>query len=194
MSCPNRRPAGVGIGLTLAVALSACHATVRPPAPPRPAPVQQLQHDSDAILAAPSLGHGSWGVVVRSLASRDTVYDAHGNRLMMPASNLKVATLAAAAERLTWSYTYETRLMAAGPVDDGELHGDLVVVGFRAIRASAAGTVRRRRSSNAGPTGSPPPAFTASTDASSATTARLPVPGWVSGGRGTTSARATPRP
>ena len=129
MSCPNRRPAGVGIGLTLAVALSGCHATVRPTSSPRPSPVQQLQHDLDAILAPPSLGHGTWGVVVRSLANQETLYAAHGDRLMMPASNLKVATLAAAAERLTWSYTYETRLMAAGPVDGGVLHGDLVVVG-----------------------------------------------------------------
>ena len=47
----------------------------------------------------------------------------------MPASNMKIVTLAAAAERLGWDYHYETRLLAAGPVEGGVLHGDLVVVG-----------------------------------------------------------------
>ena len=32
---------------------------------------------------------------------------------MMPASNMKIVTLAAAAERLGWDYTYETQLLAA---------------------------------------------------------------------------------
>jgi D-alanyl-D-alanine carboxypeptidase/D-alanyl-D-alanine-endopeptidase (penicillin-binding protein 4) len=48
----------------------------------------------------------------------------------MPASNLKIVTLAVAAERLGWAYTFETRLVATGPISDGALEGDLVVVGY----------------------------------------------------------------
>jgi D-alanyl-D-alanine carboxypeptidase/D-alanyl-D-alanine-endopeptidase (penicillin-binding protein 4) len=47
----------------------------------------------------------------------------------MPASNMKVVTMAAAAERLGWDYTFTTKVVATGPVEGGVLRGDLVVVG-----------------------------------------------------------------
>jgi serine-type D-Ala-D-Ala carboxypeptidase/endopeptidase (penicillin-binding protein 4) len=68
-------------------------------------------------------------VVVKSLQSGETLYSLNPRKLMMPASNLKIVTLAAAAERLGWNYTYATRLFAAGDLDAGTLRGDLVVVG-----------------------------------------------------------------
>ena len=67
--------------------------------------------------------------MVKSLRSGDTLYVRNGRRLMMPASNMKIVTLAAAMERLGWDYTYETQLFTAGPIDAGALRGDLVVVG-----------------------------------------------------------------
>ena len=48
---------------------------------------------------------------------------------MIPASALKIVTAAVAAERLGWSHRFETRLEADGPVVDGALLGDLIVVG-----------------------------------------------------------------
>jgi D-alanyl-D-alanine carboxypeptidase/D-alanyl-D-alanine-endopeptidase (penicillin-binding protein 4) len=118
---------------TLTVALSACHAPAKPVAAPtatgREGSARTLKHDVDAILAAPALGHGYWGILVRSLKANDTLYEVNAARLMMPASNLKIVTLAAAAERLGWNYTYETRLLAAGAIEAGVLDGDLVVVG-----------------------------------------------------------------
>ena len=50
-------------------------------------------------------------------------------KLLMPGSTMKIVTLAAAAERLGWNYVYDTRLVAAGPIEAGVLNGDLVVVG-----------------------------------------------------------------
>jgi serine-type D-Ala-D-Ala carboxypeptidase/endopeptidase (penicillin-binding protein 4) len=47
----------------------------------------------------------------------------------MPGSTMKIATLAAAAEMLGWSFVFETRLVAMGPIESGVLNGDLVVVG-----------------------------------------------------------------
>ena len=70
-----------------------------------------------------------WGVLIRSLSKDDTLYELNPQKLLMPASNMKIVTLAAAAERLGWSFTYETTLFAAGHIDGGTLHGDLVVVG-----------------------------------------------------------------
>ncbi len=48
---------------------------------------------------------------------------------MMPASNMKILTLAAAAETLGWDYRYTTTLETTGTIEDGVLQGDLVVRG-----------------------------------------------------------------
>ncbi len=53
----------------------------------------------------------------------------NADRLMIPASNMKVVTLAAAAVRLGWDYRFRTRLYTTGTREDHVLHGDLVVVG-----------------------------------------------------------------
>ena len=89
----------------------------------------RLQREIDGILAAPALSHAFWGVLVKSLATNKTWYSLNAGKLMMPASTMKVVTLAAAAERLGWDFRYETRLLGTGPISDGVLHGDLIVVG-----------------------------------------------------------------
>src|SRR5207342_3378518 len=100
-----------------------------PPSPPATRAVQSLQRDIDTILQAPGLAHSYWGVLARSLKTGETLYAVNANKLMMPASNMKIVTLAAAAERLGWNYTYETSVFAAGRIDAGVLQGDLIVVG-----------------------------------------------------------------
>ena len=69
-----------------------------------------------------------WGVLVQSLKTGETIYALNAGRLLMPASTLKVITLAAAAERLGWDYSYETRIVADGAVAGGTLDGNLVIV------------------------------------------------------------------
>ncbi len=108
-----------------------CHhaaPVVTPPLPVSPALVT-LQHDIDAILAVPALEHGYWGVMVTSLDTHDTLYALNARKLMMPASNMKIVTLAAAAARLGWTFQYNTKLMTSGAIAAGSLDGDLVVVG-----------------------------------------------------------------
>jgi D-alanyl-D-alanine carboxypeptidase/D-alanyl-D-alanine-endopeptidase (penicillin-binding protein 4) len=68
-------------------------------------------------------------VLVRSLKTDETLYSVNARKLLMPASNMKIVTLAAAAERLGWDYTYETQLLRVGAIDAGALNGDLVVAG-----------------------------------------------------------------
>jgi D-alanyl-D-alanine carboxypeptidase/D-alanyl-D-alanine-endopeptidase (penicillin-binding protein 4) len=88
-----------------------------------------LRRDIATVLAQPALEPGYWGVLVRSLKTNDTLYGLNAQRLMMPASNMKIVTLAAAAEKLGWDYTYETRVAAGGPIVNGTLLGDLLVIG-----------------------------------------------------------------
>ncbi|OFV92335.1 MAG: D-alanyl-D-alanine carboxypeptidase/D-alanyl-D-alanine-endopeptidase [Acidobacteria bacterium RIFCSPLOWO2_12_FULL_65_11] len=129
---PSRR-AGLTVCFPIAfvVALAACRAprpAVRPAAPPSRA-VVQLRRDINAVLAAPALASSFWGVVVKSLKTDETIYSVNHNKLLMPASNMKIVTLAAAADRLGWDYTYETRVVGLGSIEGGTLTGDLLVVG-----------------------------------------------------------------
>ncbi len=88
-----------------------------------------LQRDIAAVLDGPAFAHGRWSVLVRSLTRGDALYARDADHLAMPASNLKVLTTAVAAERLGWDFRFDTRLVALGPVRDGILEGDLLVVG-----------------------------------------------------------------
>jgi D-alanyl-D-alanine carboxypeptidase/D-alanyl-D-alanine-endopeptidase (penicillin-binding protein 4) len=92
-------------------------------------PAVALQHDIDAILAAPEFERGFWGAMVKVVDRNETIYARNATKLMMPASTMKVVTLAAAAQKLGWDYTYTTRVFTTGKIVDGVLRGDLIVVG-----------------------------------------------------------------
>jgi serine-type D-Ala-D-Ala carboxypeptidase/endopeptidase (penicillin-binding protein 4) len=93
------------------------------------AAVRTLQRDINALISAPGLDAGTWGIVTASLTRHETLFEANPRKLLIPSSNMKIVTLAAAAERLGWDYTFETRLAAAGPIAGGVLDGDLVAIG-----------------------------------------------------------------
>jgi D-alanyl-D-alanine carboxypeptidase/D-alanyl-D-alanine-endopeptidase (penicillin-binding protein 4) len=121
----SSRSSAALVALACSVVLSAQSSTA--PVPSRS--IDQLRHDIDAILGSPVLQHGLWGVVINPVERDDVWYAKNGDTLMMPASSLKVLTLAAAAEKLGWEYRYETKVFAVGTIGGGILHGDLVVVG-----------------------------------------------------------------
>jgi len=110
-----------------------------PPAPARAAPtpdagvpdraVRGLQSDLAAIFDAPIMQHAQWSVLVRSLDSGDLLYQRQPGKLMMPASNMKIVTLAAAAHVLGWNARFVTTLETPDPIEGGVLRGDLYVRG-----------------------------------------------------------------
>jgi serine-type D-Ala-D-Ala carboxypeptidase/endopeptidase (penicillin-binding protein 4) len=95
---------------------------------PTPKP-QALSRDLTRIFNSPSLESSYWSVVVRSLDTGRTIFSRNASKLMMPASNMKVVTLAAVAERLGWDFRFETHVMSDASVADGVLGGDLLVIG-----------------------------------------------------------------
>jgi D-alanyl-D-alanine carboxypeptidase/D-alanyl-D-alanine-endopeptidase (penicillin-binding protein 4) len=70
-----------------------------------------------------------WAIKIQSLDAGDLLYTLNPDTLVMPASNMKIVTLAVAAERLGWDYRFQTRLETTAPIARGALLGDLVVVG-----------------------------------------------------------------
>ena len=95
----------------------------------RPPPSTDLAADLDDIFADPVIARALVGIRVESLQTGALLYERNGGKLVMPASNMKLVTMAVAADRLGWDYRYETRLEYTGTIDDGTLAGDLIVTG-----------------------------------------------------------------
>jgi serine-type D-Ala-D-Ala carboxypeptidase/endopeptidase (penicillin-binding protein 4) len=75
------------------------------------------------------MARGVWGVDIRSLDTGERLFQLDADKLMMPASNMKILTLATAAEVLGWDYRFTTTLETTAPIDQGVLRGDLFVRG-----------------------------------------------------------------
>ena len=73
--------------------------------------------------------NATWGVLVVSLESGDTLLAWNAERPFVPASNAKLFTTAAALHYLGPDYRFVTALLADGPLRGGTLLGDLVLYG-----------------------------------------------------------------
>lgn len=104
-----------------------------PPPPPGTATTNgsDLEQRLAAVLDVPELGGASVGVFVRSLAPAGRVLFArNADLLLVPASNQKILTAAAALTRLGPDHIFVTRLGGVGARRDGSVwRGDLVLVG-----------------------------------------------------------------
>jgi serine-type D-Ala-D-Ala carboxypeptidase/endopeptidase (penicillin-binding protein 4) len=127
------RLSDVAAAVALALVLTSCAARSPRPAPVTAAsvdPVAAVQRDLRALFTAPSIQHAHWGIKVVSLRDHAVLYSQNPGEFLIPASNQKILTLAAAAVRLGWDYRFTTRVLATGPIGpDGTLNGDLVIIG-----------------------------------------------------------------
>ncbi len=95
----------------------------------REAAVRELRANLSKVFNAPIMARGVWAVDVRSLDTGERLFELNSGKLMMPASNMKVVTLATAAENLGWDYRFTTTLETSAPIENGALMGDLVIRG-----------------------------------------------------------------
>jgi D-alanyl-D-alanine carboxypeptidase len=92
---------------------------------------QSLQTEIDALLSVEWLRYGYCGVVVRDLQTGETLYRRDAERVLIPASNMKLLVSAAALHRLGPEYRFRTRVWMRGTLTpDGVLHGDLILQGL----------------------------------------------------------------
>ena len=92
-------------------------------------PLQQLRADITAATTSPGVQRAAWGIVVQSLDRNDRLFELNPRTLLVPASVAKLVSLATAAAAVGWDYRFETAIRSTGPVVDGVLKGDLLVVG-----------------------------------------------------------------
>jgi D-alanyl-D-alanine carboxypeptidase/D-alanyl-D-alanine-endopeptidase (penicillin-binding protein 4) len=89
-----------------------------------------LTEKIEAILELEKAGGGTWAVEVVSLDSGETLCEMNSRRSMLPASNMKLFTTAAALYYLGSDFTTKTSLYYDGKLGaNGTLDGDLIVYG-----------------------------------------------------------------
>jgi D-alanyl-D-alanine carboxypeptidase/D-alanyl-D-alanine-endopeptidase (penicillin-binding protein 4) len=121
-------------GLLCILLLAGCGPHTAPAVTPAAAaidPVSALTHDLSAIFSTGPASGALWGVRVESLDRPGApLFAINPDHLFVPASNMKLLTVAAAATRLGWDRTFETTVRATTPVGaNGVIRGDLVVRG-----------------------------------------------------------------
>jgi D-alanyl-D-alanine carboxypeptidase/D-alanyl-D-alanine-endopeptidase (penicillin-binding protein 4) len=98
--------------------------------PPKPANANELkQRIYQMIRNSPASQRGQVGVYVQVLKTGRVVYSENGIKPMVPASNLKVVTTAAAFDLLGPDFRYVTELRGGAPDAQGVLHGDIYLKG-----------------------------------------------------------------
>jgi len=99
------------------------------PASETPPELADLRRELDRILASSGVRGGKWGILAVSLDRGDTLLAVNPDDPMIPASNQKLLTTAAALHALGPDFRYETFLLADGSLSQGILEGDLVLYG-----------------------------------------------------------------
>ena len=106
------------------------HAGSKSPVPGRPLSGQALVQSLDALLDGnPAARRTTITLKVVDLQSGAVLYDRGGDRLLTPASNLKIYTSACALDCFGPERHFPTRLVATSPIREGVLDGNLLLVG-----------------------------------------------------------------
>ncbi|MBA3765936.1 MAG: D-alanyl-D-alanine carboxypeptidase/D-alanyl-D-alanine-endopeptidase [Acidobacteria bacterium] len=121
-------PAAVPTPTPAPVTPSAPLATTPPP--PAPKTVEELGARLQDVLRRPELAPAQVAVKIVSLDTGRTLFEENAGKRLMPASNMKIYTVAAALDRLSPDYRFKTSVYApARPDATGTVRGDLTVYG-----------------------------------------------------------------
>ena len=92
--------------------------------------LSELQAKISEILAKPELSSAMVGVKVVSLDNGRILFEENAHKLLRPASNMKLYTVAAALDRLSPDYRFVTSVYASTKPDaSGVVRGDLTIYG-----------------------------------------------------------------
>ncbi len=83
----------------------------------------------DSILNQPALATAQCGVYILNLSNDSLIYAHNSQKLLVPASNMKIITTGASLSYLGPKYRYTTRLGLRGSIKDKRLDGDIIIIG-----------------------------------------------------------------
>jgi serine-type D-Ala-D-Ala carboxypeptidase/endopeptidase (penicillin-binding protein 4) len=84
--------------------------------------------DIQKIMDQSKYEHATWGIYAKDLQTGEILYDLNSNALFSPASTSKLFSMAALLEAYGDNYRFKTPVYATGPIKEGQLQGDLVLV------------------------------------------------------------------
>jgi D-alanyl-D-alanine carboxypeptidase/D-alanyl-D-alanine-endopeptidase (penicillin-binding protein 4) len=100
------------------------------PALPAPRTLEVLRARITDVLSQPALAPAMFGIKVVSLDTGRVLFEENAGKLLMPASNMKLYTVAAALDRLGPDFRFTTSAYAQdAPDKKGKLSGDLIIYG-----------------------------------------------------------------
>ncbi|MFN7998076.1 MAG: D-alanyl-D-alanine carboxypeptidase/D-alanyl-D-alanine-endopeptidase [Bryobacteraceae bacterium] len=80
------------------------------------------------IVERPAFRHAEFGIAVYSIPRQKFVYRSNADKLFVPGSTTKLLTVGTALHLLGADYRFRTRMYRTGKLENGTLHGDLVLV------------------------------------------------------------------
>ncbi len=90
----------------------------------QPAPDARIR----AVMDRPEFAHAIWGMEFYDLDTKTVLASVNGDRLFVPGSTTKLLTMGTALEVLGADHRFRTRVYRTGPIRNGVLEGDLVLV------------------------------------------------------------------
>lgn len=91
--------------------------------------VAELKTQLDDIFNDPDFDNAELGVFIQSLETGEYFYKRNEDKLLLPASNLKLFTTAAGLILLGAEYKFKTNIYSRGELDGSILRGDLIIQG-----------------------------------------------------------------
>jgi D-alanyl-D-alanine carboxypeptidase/D-alanyl-D-alanine-endopeptidase (penicillin-binding protein 4) len=88
-----------------------------------------LWEEIDAIIDDPNFSSAFWGISIRSVETGEYFYKKNADKLLIPASNLKLFTTSAGLLLLGSNYKYKTNIYTDGYIDGSILRGSLIIQG-----------------------------------------------------------------
>lgn len=82
-----------------------------------------------SIMQQNKYQHANWGILVRDANTKEVLYEKNSNQFFVPGSTTKIFTVASFLEAYGSDYRFKTPIYTTGPVQNGVLKGNLILVG-----------------------------------------------------------------
>jgi len=90
---------------------------------------ESLPENMLSIMQQPKYAHSTWGLYVKDTETGQVLYDLNSEQMFLPASTTKLFSVEALLHAYGDSYRFKTPVYVSGSIQDGILHGDLILVG-----------------------------------------------------------------
>ncbi len=92
--------------------------------------IGNLRKEIDRVVNSGALSNSSYGIKIKSLKTGEIIFEKNPNVLLIPASNTKLITSAAALAYLKPEYTFKTMVYYDGVLKNGRVDGNVYLKGF----------------------------------------------------------------